>query len=49
MFNAYLTDQEKFEIIAIGVQEGTVFINDEGIAVDAWDDPIFLEDVTDER
>ena len=48
MFNAYLTDMEKFEIIAIGVQEGTVFINDEGIAVDAWDDPIFLEDVPDE-
>ena len=48
MFNDYLTDQEKLEIIGIGVQEGTVFINDEGIAVDAWDDPIFLEDVTDE-
>ena len=30
------------------VTGSSVFINDEGIAVDAWDDPIFLEDVTDE-
>ena len=48
MFNDYLTDADKYEIISIGIQEGSVFINDEGIAVDAWDDPIFLEDVTDE-
>ncbi len=48
MLNDYLTDADKYEIISIGIQEGSVFINDEGIAVDAWDDPIFLEDVTDE-
>ena len=40
MLNDYLTDWDKCEIITIGIQEGSVFINDEGIAVDAWDDPV---------
>tara|TARA_B100000287_G_scaffold356356_1_gene347217 strand:+ start:123 stop:296 length:174 start_codon:yes stop_codon:yes gene_type:complete len=38
-------EQDKMEIIVEGIANGEIFINDEGIYVDAWDDPIFLEDV----
>ncbi len=39
------SDEDQIEIIVEGIANGEVFINDDGIAVDAWDDPIFLEDV----
>jgi|TARA_R100000482_G_scaffold2626_1_gene1032 hypothetical protein len=39
------SEEDQIEIIVEGIANGEVFINDDGIAVDAWDDPIFLEDV----
>ena len=39
------SEEDRIEIIVEGIANGEVFINDDGIAVDAWDDPIFLEDV----
>ena len=38
-------ERDKMEMIVEGIANGEIFINDEGIYVDAWDDPIFLEDV----
>ena len=38
-------EQDKMEMIVEGIANGEIFINDEGVYVDAWDDPIFLEDV----
>ena len=38
------SEQDQLEIVVEGLQNGDVFINDEGIAVDAWNDPIFKED-----
>ena len=37
-------EKQKMEMIVEGIANGEIFINDEGIYVDAWDDPIFLED-----
>jgi hypothetical protein len=39
------SEQDQIEIIVEGIANGEVFINDDGVAVDAWNDPIFLEDV----
>ena len=38
-------EQDKMEMIVEGIANGEIFINDEGIYVDEWGDPIFLEDV----
>lgn len=38
------SEQDQIEIIVEGIANGEVFINDDGVAVDAWNDPIFLED-----
>lgn len=42
------SEQDKIEIIVEGIANGDVFMNDDGIAVDEWGDPIFLEDVNNE-
>ena len=39
------TEQDKMEIIVEGLANGDIFMNEDGVAVDAWDVPIFLEDV----
>ena len=38
-------EQDKMEIIVEGIANGEIFMNEDGVAVDAWGDPIFLEDV----
>ena len=35
------TEQEKLEITIEGIQNGDIFMNEEGIAVDEYGDPIF--------
>tara|TARA_R110000868_G_scaffold168229_3_gene402874 strand:- start:2014 stop:2184 length:171 start_codon:yes stop_codon:yes gene_type:complete len=37
-------EQDKLEIIVEGLANGEIFMNDDGVAVDAWGDPIFEED-----
>mgnify|MGYP001367268438 CR=1 FL=1 len=38
------TEQDKMEIIVEGLANGDIFMNEDGVAVDAWDDPIFEDD-----
>ena len=47
MFN--LEEQDRMEMIVEGIANGEIFINEEGIYVDAWNDPIFLEDVKNDQ
>lgn len=38
-------ERYKMEMIVEGIANGEIFMNEDGIYVDAWDDPIFEEDV----
>ncbi len=38
------TEQDKMEIIVEGIANGEIFMREDGVAVDAWNDPIFEED-----
>jgi len=37
-------ERDKMEMIVEGIANGEIFMNEDGIYVDAWDDPIFEED-----
>jgi len=37
-------EQDRMEMLVEGIAAGEIFIREDGVYVDAWNDPIFMED-----